>query len=697
MEFGELLERLPLCSGIDTFPIVGEATELRYVLHGLPEFIAPRLTQRSDLATAPQPRVVIVSAAGAVGKSTLAAELAAARRAPLWDLALSQGIAGASLTGRLTEDFGAEAMSAIYQSLYRGELFLVIDALDEALMKIGIEGYQPFISNVARIANKGRGISFVLLERTQTAEDTWCLLDDLGVPTELVAIEPFDRGQACEFIRRKIRRISQDPKFRSFASPVAAATESVYAQAEQRSVEHAGPFTQARDLIFNHLEREINRSQTDEAFESAGQFLGYAPVLEAVAFLLAGETNYQDVCNSLRLNDQEPTSDDRDGPIYLLHEIVRRILAREQMDKVQKNLRPLLEPVARGWSQWARLYSIDEQCARLLGVLLKSPFSPKPILPPDLQARYDKSIAGFLQEHPFLRNPGEAIAANVVFESYLFARGIYENLGSFSEQVEQCLSKRDYKPSRLLADFYLLFMKQDGADFIRPQHLGFLYDSLLAGETDQLSLRLKVEGDEPDDSFTGNAVGSFRWERIGEMGGPDEVESDNWLDFSLPLQPEETIQFTRQLKQASIVVPCAISLGLGSSEFQMGPAVEIECRLLELGCHSLVVRRPAVPKHEAHGETTESAESRDQGVVLEALTCESSLTSKPVVYGELSVRWPGSQSYPWSEYYSESAPEVTSNKHLHACFRRFKRIILEFRSNARQFSRTTAFRKGLVG
>jgi len=46
-------------------------------------------------------KVIIVSAAGAVGKTTLARQVAHKRNAPYWDLAVDDAVGGHSLTGAL--------------------------------------------------------------------------------------------------------------------------------------------------------------------------------------------------------------------------------------------------------------------------------------------------------------------------------------------------------------------------------------------------------------------------------------------------------------------------------------------------------------------------------------------------------------------------------------------------------------------
>jgi Mrp family chromosome partitioning ATPase len=52
------------------------SSPLSYVAQGLADFVAPKLKPRLDVDAPSHPKVLVVSAPGAVGKSTLARELA---------------------------------------------------------------------------------------------------------------------------------------------------------------------------------------------------------------------------------------------------------------------------------------------------------------------------------------------------------------------------------------------------------------------------------------------------------------------------------------------------------------------------------------------------------------------------------------------------------------------------------------------
>lgn len=137
-------------------PLRRTGEDLDYSLRGLEAFVAPNLSARPDAQTA-APSVVIVSAAGAVGKTTVARELAYLRRTLLWDLAKSQPVGQSSLSGTLLSVFGASQIASIDEALRTGQVFMVVDALDEGRVKTTQAGFEAFLTDLAGYAKAGPG------------------------------------------------------------------------------------------------------------------------------------------------------------------------------------------------------------------------------------------------------------------------------------------------------------------------------------------------------------------------------------------------------------------------------------------------------------------------------------------------------------------------------------------------------------
>lgn len=590
---------------------------------------------------------MIISAAGAVGKSTLASEIAFAKKAPLWDLAQAPAVGGNSATGQLTASFGFNLIGTVSSKIAAGELFLIIDALDEARVKANDAGFEAFIQNIAGIANTASKVGVVLLGRTQTAETTWLALEIAGIPTALYTIQPFTREQAERYIEARIHNLNK--------------------AAAKRIAEHSGPFIEARDLILNQLELAISGKITTED-EAAREFLGYAPVLETVAFLLASESNYQEVIHSLS-SIGKSTKHGANRPLAVLERVIQRLLEREQKQKLQANIKPALENVAAetGWSSWETLYMPDEQISRLLGRILDQQVGACPDMPPAVRARYEEQLKAWLPEHPFLRDGKHAM--NQVFESYLFAIAMREYLTPLSQHVEQRIAAREYKPSRLLADFYILLGQQRDEEVVAERQIGLLYDSLLAGETDSLRVALSVETGDPDEEDDAEDLSEGEFELIyhtEEDNVPDHVETRN---FRI-VERNDSLVFRRQLKDADIVTRGKVSLGGAVDDFEIGPTVAIQCGILDIVSSGLVVRSGSKGKE-------------SYPVIIESRKCISNLSGKPVAHGQLAVSWPDANAYPWNEFAADFRDQHLDTEDLHKVYIRFRKIIMTLRSHSK--------------
>ena len=263
--FQSFLAQLQNCQGAAELALANNPDGFKYIENGLTEFIGPDISPSNVIDQPLSPRIMIISAAGAVGKSTLANELAYRKKAPIWDLAQATAVGGNSVTGQLIASFGFALAGSVNTKLANGELFLIIDALDEARVKANEAGYNAFIQNIAQIVQVGSGTSIVLLGRTQTAETTWLMLEGAGVSASLYSIQPFTREQAEQYIEGRI--------------------QSLDASAAKRIGDHRQPFLQARDQILDLLELAVSGEEAKKD-ETAREFLGYAPVLETVAVLL---------------------------------------------------------------------------------------------------------------------------------------------------------------------------------------------------------------------------------------------------------------------------------------------------------------------------------------------------------------------------------------------------------------------------
>lgn len=656
----DMLQALPDC---DWAFLLKDVTPrgIRYVREEMENFISPNFSLSEERDGSKQCQVLVISAPGAVGKTTLSQVLAFRKKSLLWDLAASDPIASGSLDGKIFNALRNEALKDFKDFMLEGMQFVVIDALDEGSIKVNEAAFTCLYDDIAKAIKSetevAKGICFVLLGRSQAAEDAWLELDDRDVNALLLSIKPFDRSQANEYINNRISPNKRTPVFE-----------------------------ECRELIFDRLAFSTVEDNEENASDD---FLHYPPTLDAIVALLDGESNLSNLRDYLA----DGANGSRNKPLGLLHEVMSRILEREQKEKFLPIAKKKLAERAsqQGWNQWDSLYSDDEQCKRLLAkVLNTTPNATPESLPSELKGDYEQVIDEWISQHPFLQHVGEF--ANSVFQSYLYARALRGETGQdLNDRVTRELldPQRLSKKTRLLAEFYLYPVDADSPRGIMPEHVGILYDSLCSSETKGTHLGLSIEGSDPIDGVSDDADEHAEGEfEISSFDGKGELSGDpHSIPFSLRIERDSKISFTNSLRDASITVPCTVEIGVGSPdapEFALGPSVRIASNKLEINSESLRVGGKAKPRPN---------EEADSAVILEARDLVSRLTDRPNVHGSFFVSWPGSERYPWTEFHSERLTEASDDDDsLHKAYIRFRRIAGTLRSHGRGSLARTAMK-----
>ncbi|HET6882430.1 MAG TPA: hypothetical protein VFI31_19850 [Pirellulales bacterium] len=647
LTFDGLLALLPDCPGPDGLPTFGVDRALpRYETSNYSAFMPPNLT-KLEAASASSSQVIVLSAPGAVGKSTLARAVSYAKKAPLWNLAEYDRVARDSLVGALGRAFDYRHLSTVLERLAAGTLFVVIDALDEAQLKAGSEAsFMDFLEDIGKAAKSTPQVAFVLLGRTGIAEDSWLVLSDQSVQTSLYKIEFFDEAQRIEYLDRRLR---EDQK----------TAQSIAARRAE--------FEEARDLLFSQLGKAID----DDDPQETNAFLGYAPVLDTIAVLFKEEgQNYHALINKLRAEDDAADTTSKLGRIKLIDRVVTDILEREHEQKLVNNLRPVLASQAPAdWDEWETLYSPPEQQARLLARLLGDSWVPPSDVPATIQEPYERQLRSFFNEHPFLREAKSA--ASVVFEAHLFAAALVQPNHPLRNRLVAHIERRQAQPSRLLADFYFFFRAR-ATQPVLLSDVGILYGSYLSGETQSRRLHLELDGGEPGDDewHDGTPTLEFAW--IDPTA--DDVESAelSCVRSELSIGADDRLTLRGLLKDASITLRSTVCLAPRASEFVVGPRVQVRANRLEMpNTEGLVVRGASHPMQGIPDS---------QLVALESLSADVGSITKVTSYGVLAVNWPGCRAYPWTPYAVEPAREVEKDPRLAPIYRRFRRVAMAFRS-----------------
>lgn len=356
--FADVVASLPSSTTVsgtplDAFRIVETA--------GAGSFVEP-IMSRYEVAVPPQ--ATLISARGATGKSAMAGELSTRLGAPLWSLGEDKAVSGDALTARLSAFLGA--VDPLAEAASGRVPLLIIDAMDEARLRVTGVSWDEFMASLVQYARAG--VHLVILGRKRTIEDVWFSLAEAVEDISWYEISHFNESQQSEYVDLRALRGAQAPS-------------EVYATAKAAVLEHLNGATD---------------SSLDEAFA------GYAPVLDAVAALLKPPVNYQAVINDFQSSTVAGTR------LKILRRILDSLLHREQSK---------VEPLAQdlGLSA-ADAYSPQEQLEWLTAELLGGSQPTFDWCPEPKRAEYAERVIQFLSDHPFREGD---LWASPVFSSYV--------------------------------------------------------------------------------------------------------------------------------------------------------------------------------------------------------------------------------------------------------------------------------------
>jgi hypothetical protein len=620
-QLADLLDNLPVCSRL---PLLVSAHPAIIQPEQNPNFVAPplKITNGDPLSDQRHP-FILISAPGAVGKSTLASHIAANRATALWDLS-RLALGDNTFIGTLASAFGPPVLPSILSGLVKGESLFVFDAFDEAELLSGWDRVENFVKELWEYVGKATQTAAILLARTETAQLLDFLLSELGGGQRchtVLELDYFDEKGARLFLDRQL---SQNFKI------------TLHEQ-------HPEPFQDAVSGIFDVLARVLSVDQGRLWIEPIGRtFLGYAPVLQAIAASLAQFTNFQEAVNSFE------AAAEVGAQRGLLPTLMTGLTDRERnkfVDPLRERPLPVSEPEPR----WDNLYSESEQLRRIFLYLAQDEeaFEVGTLVPSWLAPAYESALRAFFPSHPFLRGRDFAGPA---FRDFVFANLLLDDdLGPF---VELRLEELSFVPTPLFADFYRLAANSVGFG----RHAGFIYDSVLARfglEHASLSATISPEGE--GDTHVLTIV-------------PNEDESgEAAFRMDLRVSADNPLTFRQRLRNAVVNVRGPIVLG-SHSQFELSD-VEIQARTFDIQAPVLVVR----------------AHSHQNRVLIQAVHSvkhPSQLRIEVRAGGELKVEWPGSNRYPWAGYHS--ADIFSESLDRQGAMLALRRILIWFRRDRRE-------------
>lgn len=352
-----------------------------------PLTLSSELSADADVNAAP---ILLVSAPGAVGKSTLAKQIAFETGGVFVDLAKADPVGGNTLSGGLVK-------SGLFAAWESQRTALLIDSLDEARLRVTQESFEAFLADVVDLS-KDRNVPIVLFGRTGAIQEAWLVLEVSGAKTAVLEIGYYDKNDAVEFVDAILRSKRPD-------SP------------------HAATERAAIKILLDRL--------GDQAGGDGKRFAGYAPVLQVVADRVAGEPNASALIAQI----------EQGGEPITLYRVAETILSRERQKLETLQLE---DSELRGL-----LYSHDEQLDRLVARVYGSAPPDLPAMDAKDAQTYDRALQTWVPEHPFL--DGRDKPSSAVFEAVITASAL--QFGPVAEAAERELAK-GAAANPFLAEFY---------------------------------------------------------------------------------------------------------------------------------------------------------------------------------------------------------------------------------------------------
>jgi len=392
------------------------------------------------------PKFVLFSAPGATGKSSLAKHIAYKFDALYWNLAKVK-IGTNSFAGSILNAVGPINYSEFISNLNTGDVLLVIDAFDEAEIVSGRKMLNSFIAEISNSLTNHQLPPVFLLARTETAQYIASFCAENGIPVSHYEIGFFNESAAKKFVVKSVAGKNTPTK----------------------------PDVECADSYYNVIKSNITKDE-------CASFLGYAPVLEAIATHIKSTPNRQKMISEL--------STQKDC-VSIIMNIMGDLLIREQTEKVCPAFSEKCRENHPEFSDWDKVYSPEEQLVRVIHYVLfhDTAYSNYPLefLPPQLVDEYESVLQTFILQHPFVRNSVETTHSGrevdftgPAFRDYSLARIILNNefeplAGMYFEESQS----QSYFPSQIFFDCYTKI----STNIIQPGHISYVYDSFKAKAT----------------------------------------------------------------------------------------------------------------------------------------------------------------------------------------------------------------------
>jgi hypothetical protein len=571
------------------------------IISGLPDQYVWPDVEVDGKSVATESALVLITAPGAMGKSAAAKAIAYKTRMPYVDLGAIR-VGASTLTGEVSKAVGVENYSTFMADLKAGRAALILDSSDEAQLRVGRENYLAFIEDLAFLISEAEPAhQIIMLGRRDSTETTLIALDEQKLHPPVYRIAPLTHEQSSTLISHTL-----DAKTDEGGN----ARVTIHRQ-------HPIPFGAFRDALFGDLAKALDPDldvTSPSYWSHVEHFLGYPPVVVALAERLAGEENPKASLEELAATPRSGLPELRG---VLLRRVVEEVMTREGT-KVRKRVGDALtlredDPIR------IAMYGLDEQAVRLLtltgtaGLNVEHPA----VLDVADRAQYEQAIASFLLDHPFISN---GAFANSVFSDYIRAWAVSSTLGEIYATARAKFFATLPKPGPFFTHFlHALSLGSDGSGRIPEDLVDDAIHSHARGlETG--SAAYVQHGD--------TAVLMFRDETSTNPG--------HSLRFDV-VEPSGVLVMTSPISRTLIVTEYGVLLRGVSDSVDLGPEVSIIAESIQIDAKSLTA------VGDADGESTENI------IVAKEAEHSADLIVKSIPAKSLAINW-DDPWHQWSQY-----------------------------------------------
>ena len=381
-------------------------------------YIAPALRIiRGNLRS----EIISIQAPAAVGKSVTAHYLSAMRDAPLLNLANVQVSTGSfsGIVDRYIHHAGVNPTEG-HNTFHRGGLPIIIDAIDEGVLRSGEEGIEGFLQSAAEFIARSdiRGLpKIVLLGR-----------DDSVLMSNMIIEECAGRTvRTCE---TKLDYFNKESAFKmiDIYSEARVALLPVTEQENRRRTLQGEPMKSLKEAFFQAIESSLGIEKGSLWDDDRGKaFAGYAPTLSSIGRLLADVRQPHAFTQQLE-ESQSPEA------WNVIVEVIDHILKREQEEKMKIQIENVLSSMHIDLDEHRDfvdvVYGPDEQLTYLVQLFHQKPLVLARNLEYPNQAvkeEYQIKVEQLRSEHPFVqegKQASEVLGSKVL--THATARGLLQ-------------------------------------------------------------------------------------------------------------------------------------------------------------------------------------------------------------------------------------------------------------------------------